>query len=741
MKKLFTLLVLFLTLEALPQEVIIIDGPRNELYIYEEQLVKGDKDALKEIGKFLGSNKKIYESLGYHLLYTKEKEISLRIIEENTLFTSEEIKLDSNLTASAYKKFISDNYENIKFSDKLGVFYITPFDKRKYNYKLRILYEIQRDTLLKQKESLIHFFYKENSSIVEKIKHGNPECLKEIAEIFYFNRIKYDKYHFDEIKNCINFLALLTNSELLLADPLDSIFYEVNSLRKPEVITSYLLYWLNHYNDYNFDKALNCFVNTQEKNSEYSQTEKLFAGLFSKNDSAAINAFVNISVLNTDSVIYYSEVFKDYFQHYRYNYVLGSFIERRLIGLSKLTKYFRENNIDFYGTEDLRKKIFRLLENIQMKERLSFENDLVENLTLHEVNVLEYWASVYKSSDFSASAAAVLDRFYSEHWNEIISSEKNLKNYIFKASIFKSFGIHGTCNEYYKKFDNTDDKTLSRLRKINIDDENTARILNKIFVLNSDSVKKINEEIINSQLNEIKNSAVIGISYEGSYKHYYGSLKVYNKFGTDNFNSYIENPVREITDILNSNIKEDEKNKKINKVISEINYEGIGSVLSIINEAGLQKNKYIRDFIKRDFAIPINFDFEISMEMIYEFKNYYSKFSEKELYEFYLKKSGVEYTHVDGSPNYAKIYKFLKYNRGMYFMGGTSWDREMLACTLVKYLELHFNTTLGFPRKICNSGSSYRCSFGERIEEWMLYLKEKKLISYDDNEPQSFYED
>ncbi|WP_161807051.1 hypothetical protein, partial [Hymenobacter sp. AT01-02] len=63
-------------------------------------------------------------------------------------------------------------------------------------------------------------------------------------------------------------------------------------------------------------------------------------------------------------------------------------------------------------------------------------------------------------------------------------------------------------------------------------------------------------------------------------------------------------------------------------------------------------------------------------------------------------------------------------------------NREVYA--LVKLLELHFQTTLGFPRKFCNSANMYRCSLSGRVQAWMSYLAQQHLLRQPHDQPVSF---
>lgn len=731
------------------QEVIFDGQVRNPLYSLEKKILNGDKDALRDIGKILSSRKKIYESLGYHLLQPKEREIALRIIEENTLFLPFEIILDSNLTANDYLLFFNKNYNKIYFKKEYGAFLITPLEERNLNYKVRRLSTIKKDTLEKRSTELLNFFMDKNASLHNLIKERNPLCLKEIAEAYFRYRIRYDRYNFKEEEQCIDLLKLLTNVEIGMQKTSDSISYDVRLDFTQEANLETLIYWTKHYSDYEYNEHQKHFINTKDSVIGFTYIEKLFDLLTSLDDTIAFNSYEAITDLNPSEVIKGIDGFKGNFMHYNYNNVIGSFPDKRLEQLSNLTFYCRENNIDYKGNEILRHKLMRLNENLEFKERLKYEDYLIENLTFDEITPLEYWASIYDFGGINTSAARILDVFYSRHWMEILNSPERLNFYVRKVTWFDNFSTHGTCYAYYRKFENSSDETNGKLKAIDTSNSDIKIILNKIFYLNSDSTIKKLQTIKSSRLNEIRNSSLIGGMYQGVEKYMDDrdeKIQIYNKFGDDNFNSFIDSADIKIMKIISEKEKfhskkkyKDEKRYRIDKIISQIDYKEILQVLKITDKLNYERNGYKYRFLVSDFGFPLSEKYEIYKKDIDEFTAKYKELDEYNLYSYYLDKAGIDYKNSDGSLDFDKIYWLLKYGQVRSFMGGIDNFREKLVYSVIKLLELNFNTTLGFPLKLCNSGDTYGCTALERAEEWRLFLIEKKLISFEDTEPRSFF--
>jgi hypothetical protein len=183
-------------------------------------------------------------------------------------------------------------------------------------------------------------------------------------------------------------------------------------------------------------------------------------------------------------------------------------------------------------------------------------------------------------------------------------------------------------------------------------------------------------------------------------------------------------------------IDSSERDAKISTLLSKINYHQIGIVLKLIENYKFKVAYEKYNFMESDFGFFMC-DFS-KAGAIKEFVSYYNSHTEKELYAHYLAKAGIDYLNTDESLDYDKIYELIKYDVVTAFVGGGGGTRDNEVYSIIKLLELKFRTTLGFPRKLCNSDNLYGCDSADRVKEWMNYLKEKRLLKLPHNEPVSF---
>ena len=68
------------------------------------------------------------------------------------------------------------------------------------------------------------------------------------------------------------------------------------------------------------------------------------------------------------------------------------------------------------------------------QERFKLENKLIKELQLKDITSVEYWACLEEHDiEFNFSIGRILDRFYSEHWDEIKNDDDQLRLFLKKA--------------------------------------------------------------------------------------------------------------------------------------------------------------------------------------------------------------------------------------------------------------------------------------------------------------------
>jgi len=171
------------------------------------------------------------------------------------------------------------------------------------------------------------------------------------------------------------------------------------------------------------------------------------------------------------------------------------------------------------------------------------------------------------------------------------------------------------------------------------------------------------------------------------------------------------------------NVDEASRNKIQEAILSRVKYEEIVIVAPYLNDLGAIKSY---NFLSKDFGLPIfNLtDYEVIQDLIYDHKN----MSQAEFYQHYLSAFGVDFQKSNGSLDFDKIYEILQYDIITPFVGNGGNHRDFYTYGIVKLLELHFETRLGFHEKLNENQTFYSFSTFKRAEAWRKYLVEKQIV-------------
>ena len=165
--------------------------------------------------------------------------------------------------------------------------------------------------------------------------------------------------------------------------------------------------------------------------------------------------------------------------------------------------------------------------------------------------------------------------------------------------------------------------------------------------------------------------------------------------------------------------------KKIQEaILSRVEYEEIGKIAPFFSDLILLN---FRSFLSEDFGLPI---FEVSNS--YENKRlaeHHSELSQIEFYTYYLSIFGVNFTDKEGALDFEKIYEILQFEIVKPFVGIGGNSRDYFTYGIIKVLELHFKTTLGFHRKLNENQTFYTYSATKRAAAWQKYLLDNKLVT------------
>lgn len=693
--------IMFLILLALFSNVDMFGQQNNYLYELEKKIMLGKKEGLTEIAPYFDSKKEVTEFLGYHIIKTTESLVAKRIVGENCIFLNDEILLSDTLTAKGFQTFLNKNSENIFFSDYAQAFFVTPLEKRKIRFDIRKISNLKTNELKQKEAVLLNLDWVKANGIDVLIKEKNPKTLLLIASDLYKNRYRFNRYSVDK-SQYTDLIKLITGTEIAVENEKNNLTWFVEEEFYPNASLNLLIYFLNNYKDYKWNAKEQIFENRKEYPNQLDKEELFFEMLNSKNDSIAKDAFTQLTNCRVEKVI---TIAKEYDRsNKKVNYSLPTFPFRFLNQLVLLNEYCKKNNIDLNSSEKLILDFKKLESKLSFSVRRQLEDKLIENLTLDQITAFEYYALLNeKSWELTYSSGRILDVFYSKNWNNLIDNEKHLKVYLKKAFLFQNLGIIGICNNYIKKFQNADEHTIAQLNLLHTTDSDIK--------LQTENAKKT-ALISLKKPNVIKKESDVNKDFEVSnLKSAFLNLK----------DNGIEEYEDEVTDLL-----------------SKISYNQIEEALELIEDVQFKtkwKNKY--SFINDDFGFfwIKNFDDENERE---EFIKSYNRYSEYDFYAYYLNRSAIDYLNEDNSLNYDKIYELLKYDVVTAFVGGGGGKKNNETYALIKLLEIKHKTTLGYPKKLCNSKRIYACYADGRVNEWIKFIIDNKLLKLQHNQPVSF---
>ncbi|MEM8908965.1 MAG: hypothetical protein AAGD05_14055, partial [Bacteroidota bacterium] len=299
----------------------------------------------------------------------------------------------------------------------------------------------------------------------------HPRALYYMAGLVYKYRKVKGKAGRAKAKALVQLIQRLTQIEIGVNNRKGSIHFGAYARNDRQAKLNFLIYWAAHYNDYEWDDNRSLFVNKFEAIEKTQNYERLFRRLNSRNDSVAVESFVQLTEGDPSEVIALAEKYRQMFR--TYNQSLPSFQYKYLEQLALLTNFCRKNNIEYKAGRRLRKQLNRLNQVSDQQKRYAIENQIIQQLKLEECTALEYWACLHESNTaLNFSISRILDWFYSQHWQQIIDDERQLRLYLKKAQLFGYIGAIGSCNAY--------------LNKLNVKDADFQQILHDLAKTESD---------------------------------------------------------------------------------------------------------------------------------------------------------------------------------------------------------------------------------------------------------------
>jgi hypothetical protein len=270
----------------------------------------------------------------------------------------------------------------------------------------------------------------------------------------------------------------------------------------PADIKQFVQYWAQHAEEYEWDKARHCFVSRTELAARTQGYESLFRRLNSKNDTAAINAFVALTEGEPLLITEMSEQYRSLLRAYNKN--LPDMRHGYLEQMTALKAYCKRNHIDLQLTPICDSLVELLSYPCRQKERFNLENKLLKQLEINDITALEWYAFLHSSNaELSFSLGRVLDYFYSREWKHILNDAEQLRLLLKKTVLFKQIGAVGACSAYGNKLLYEDVHFLAQLQNL-LKTEDDEDIANQIRLLNLPTtpvvIDKENKSFVNDKM-------------------------------------------------------------------------------------------------------------------------------------------------------------------------------------------------------------------------------------------------
>ncbi|MCR9286429.1 MAG: hypothetical protein NXI23_03460 [Bacteroidetes bacterium] len=179
-----------------------------------------------------------------------------------------------------------------------------------------------------------------------------------------------------------------------------------------------------------------------------------------------------------------------------------------------------------------------------------------------------------------------------------------------------------------------------------------------------------------------------------------------------------------IINTLQLSVDENSKLSIEEAILARISFQDLPIVIKYYNELNIVKQY---NFLSRDFGLPV-FDLQDPMVQDALLSNYKEK-RPFDLYAYYLEEFGVDFKTSTGKLDFNKIYKALQYDIVMPFVGSGGKKRDYYTYGLIKLLEMHFQTRLGFHEKLNENQTFYTFNASKRANAWMQYLVKNGWIS------------
>ena len=434
---------------AIFEEIKTIDQPEGYEFLIK-LLEQREFDSFKKKHQI-----KIYQQLADVLAnypHTKSLNTLLKLMNEENLSAHFILPLLRKLTnidlehSNADAESVSLYYA--KFRDSLGSIYAM----RQYGYQRHYHFSPSFfmdlvDYYGKIFHSSEHLPWVKYNAWRDLCESGQPRALFYIASQVYKQRNAQSVIV--QVQNILYLTSIrrLTHLDVQVKDQSGK---WINDFLKDGDATSYrhfILYWANHYPDYEWDNIYQCFNNKTEIAKITKNYERLFRRLNSKNDSAAVQAYIALTEGDPMRIIPLAQKYRQLLRSS--NDKVPSLQHQYLEQLVQLTDYCKKNKISYAIKDQIKPLIDQLSKNLSYSERYIIEEKVLSQVNIEDITALEYFGLINEYNiDLSYSLGRIIDMVYSLHWDKVVASSNSLRLYLKKAALFQQIGVFGSCNHY-----------------------------------------------------------------------------------------------------------------------------------------------------------------------------------------------------------------------------------------------------------------------------------------------------
>lgn len=311
-----------------------------------------------------------------------------------------------------------------------------------------------------------NYYWIKKHAVDDLMQFRTPKLLLYLAAQIYQNQPKQAFFWYEDLQILAKIRALIP-AEIWVKDDLGN--WVTNPAKDQTSALNYVLYWLQHYQDYQWDEDLQLFINPQATIPAPDDYDGLLKDIFSPNPNQAFQALERLSLAKAEEVLARIPSHYESLIRIGRNDLLPPFPFKALQQVLKLRQFCESQNIAFPFPEAFNGKFNRLKAKLSTSKRYTLENELIQSLDLAHCTSLEIFGILHQHQEkwyFHQSLSRILNRVYAKHWEELLGDENQLRLYLKKSRLFTQLGGSGFCQTYLNKFENLHPDSQARLETL-----------------------------------------------------------------------------------------------------------------------------------------------------------------------------------------------------------------------------------------------------------------------------------